>query len=57
MGNALLGGEPDQTISYRAAVARSQGSRAGRLLCRLLDLFEADHCGITLRKRDTRRTL
>lgn len=57
LGNALTGGEPDETISYRAAVAQAAGSRPARLLCRALDLVEPDHCGIVRARRDTRATV
>ena len=48
--SVLTGGALNSTISLRAALAREQGSRAGCVLCRLLDVFQRDHCGIVLRK-------
>lgn len=57
LGNALAGGQPDETISFRAAKARAAGSRPACVLCRLLDLFQKDHCAITLNNHDTRRTV
>jgi hypothetical protein len=46
--NALLGGYADETISFRAAVARSNGERWGCVLCKLLDKIDPDHCAKTL---------
>jgi hypothetical protein len=34
--NALFGGYPDETISFRSATARDQGKRWGCVLCKLL---------------------
>ncbi len=39
-GNGRLG----QTISARAAQARSEGRRWGCVLCRLLDRLDSGHC-------------
>jgi hypothetical protein len=44
LGNALLGGYADETVSYRAAKARNQGKRWGCALCTVLDAIETDHC-------------
>ena len=44
VGNALSGGDPDMTISWRAAIARDQGKRWGCVLCRWLDRLDPDHC-------------
>ncbi|MFC4518622.1 hypothetical protein [Cupriavidus pinatubonensis] len=43
-GNAVAGGDPDETISSRAGKAMREGKRWGCLLCRLLNWFERDHC-------------
>lgn len=42
--NAILGGNPDETLSHRAKRARDAGRRWGCVLCRVLDLFDRDHC-------------
>ena len=44
LGNALLGGYADETLSYRSAKARNQGRRWGCVLCKLLDFIHNDHC-------------
>lgn len=44
LGNSLLGGAPDETISSRSARANRDGRRWGRLMCRFLGWFEKDHC-------------
>ena len=43
-GNALFAGDPDETISSRAGKAARRGRRWGCVLCRVLDVFEHDHC-------------
>ena len=42
--NTVIGGDPDETISSRAAKAARKGKRWGCVLCRFLSLFEKDHC-------------
>lgn len=42
--NAALNGDPDETISSRAAKAARRGRYWGCALCRLLDLFDRGHC-------------
>jgi hypothetical protein len=44
MGNAAAGGDPAETISARAYRAMQNGRRWGCVLCRLLELFQKDHC-------------
>lgn len=39
--NALLGGDPDETVSSRCG---KSGCRLCRLLCRLLDKLDYRHC-------------
>lgn len=41
--NALFGGDPDETISSRAARGRAT-HRWARWLCRVLDFFDPGHC-------------
>lgn len=42
--NTVFGGNPDETISSRAAKAKLQGERWGCVLCKLLDKFDKNHC-------------
>lgn len=42
--NAAANGHEDETVSSRAARARSEGRRWGCVLCRLLDRLDAGHC-------------
>lgn len=44
LANALLGGDPDETISSRAAKAAARGRRWGCVLCRCLDRIDPGHC-------------
>lgn len=50
--NTLTGGQPGDTISHRAAVARNNGERWGCWLCAFLNLFQADHCDKTIAAYD-----
>ena len=42
--NTVIGGDPDETISSRAAKGAARGVAGWCLLCRLLDLVDRDHC-------------
>jgi hypothetical protein len=42
--NTLFGGNPDDTISLRAAKAKAKGEQWGCVLCKVLDWFDKDHC-------------
>lgn len=41
--NVIFMGNPDETISSRAARAATQGKTWGKLLSRFLNLFQKDH--------------
>lgn len=42
--NSVMRGDPDETISSRAAKARALGKKWGCYLCRVLDWLDPDHC-------------
>jgi hypothetical protein len=42
--NTLLGGDPDETLSSRSGKAQAKGIWWGCCFCRLLDIFDKDHC-------------
>ena len=44
LANALLGGDPDETISSRAGKRLMENDRIAIVLCWFLDFFESDHC-------------
>jgi len=44
LGNVALNGDPDETISSRAARARDEKRRWGCVLCKVLDWLDHDHC-------------
>jgi len=44
LANAILGGNPDETISSRAYKASLKGKAWGCVLCRLLDWIDPGHC-------------
>lgn len=43
LANAILGGDPDETISSRAGKRRTK-CQACDLLCRILDRIDPRHC-------------
>jgi len=44
VGNTLTFGDPQETISSRAAKAKANKRVWGCVLCRFLDLFQKGHC-------------
>jgi hypothetical protein len=44
LGNAITGGDEDETISSRAGKARAKGKWWGRTLCWFLDKLDPGHC-------------
>ncbi len=42
--NTIFWGDPDETISSRAAKARLEGACWGCFLCKMLDLIDKKHC-------------
>lgn len=45
LANTFLGGDPDETVSSRAAKAADNGTKWGCVLCKLLDYVDNGHCG------------
>ena len=43
-GNAIAGGDPEETISSRAGKARNADKLWGKALCPILDWVDPDHC-------------
>jgi hypothetical protein len=52
--NAVIRGDPDETISSRAAKAELRGKKWGCLLCKFLDKLDKDHCQKSLEKDEGR---
>ena len=50
LGNALLRGDPDETISSRAAKAQLKGKTWGCVLCKFLDKIDPNHCQKSIEK-------
>ena len=44
LGNSLLGGWPDETVSSRSARSFRIGGRFGRFMCWWLNKLEPGHC-------------
>lgn len=45
--NALTGGYPNETISYRASINAQLGGRWGCILCKFLEWIDPGHCDLT----------
>lgn len=41
--NVITGGQPDETISTRAAIADTKGKLWGKVVSKVLDVFQKDH--------------
>ncbi len=54
--NTLAGGDPDETISSRAAKAAARGRRWGCVLCRVLDRIDPGHCTNNIEHDEGERT-
>lgn len=60
LGNALLGGNPDMSVSARVGYAREKGAKLGTGVCHVLDWLDprdgdslqGDHCDIAVRHHD-----
>lgn len=46
--NAVLGGQPTQTMCCRAAIAREKRKRWGCIFCKIVDRFDPGHCQMAL---------
>jgi hypothetical protein len=50
LGNALLAGDPDETISSRLAKLNRKGNQVGVIGCKILDKFDKGHCERSIEK-------
>jgi hypothetical protein len=50
LGNTLIGGDPDETISSRLAKLNHKGNKVGIIGCKILNLFQEGHCEKSLEK-------
>ncbi|MGI9278202.1 MAG: hypothetical protein ACR2PX_01020 [Endozoicomonas sp.] len=57
LGNTILAGDPDETISSRAAKAARSGKRWGCVLCKVLDAIDKDHCKKSVEEDEGSRAL
>lgn len=46
--NTAAGGEPDETISSRLGRDQKAGDEFAGAACKVLDVFEKDHCAISV---------
>lgn len=57
-GNAMLGGDPNETISSRAAKARNAKEEWGCVLCQFLAFVtQSDHCTLSLEANEGQRAV
>ncbi len=57
LANAVLRGDPDETLSSAAGKARNAGRRWGCVLCRVLDWIDSDHCNKAIEHDEGRWSL
>lgn len=50
--NVLTGGDANEMLSSRAGKAQLKGKRWACVLCRFLDLFQKDHCKLSINTDD-----
>lgn len=55
LGNAILGGDPDETISSRAAKGALAGDTKWCLLCGLLNIIDRGHCERVIERDEGKR--
>ncbi|MEY8688478.1 MAG: hypothetical protein AB9M53_01185 [Leptothrix sp. (in: b-proteobacteria)] len=55
LANAFFRGDPDETISSRAAKSRIKGHRFGCVLCRFLDWLDPGHCDRSIERDEGER--
>jgi hypothetical protein len=48
LGNTILAGNPDETISSRMAKRARKGDRLGITACKILNFFDEGHCEKTI---------
>lgn len=54
--NTLLGGDPDETLSSRMG-KRVNDCKICYLLCKLLNIFEKDHCEKSIERDEGKREI
>lgn len=60
LANAILFGDPDETISSRAGKAMEDGKKWGCILCKLIGnsgIFSKDHCVKAIQRDKGRRAV
>lgn len=53
--NVILGGDEDETISSRIAKDKRRGRKFACFLCKILDLFDPDHCEKSIERDEGKR--
>lgn len=53
--NAMLAGDPDETVSSRAAKDAKRGRRWACILCRILHIVDRNHCEKSVETDEGRR--
>lgn len=50
LANTLLGGDTDETISSRMGKRARKGDPLGKVICRMLNVFDKGHCEKSIEK-------
>jgi hypothetical protein len=56
LANTILGGSPDETISSRLGKGERRGCKVCWFFCRILDIFEKDHCALSIEEDESENT-
>lgn len=56
LANAILGGDPDETISSRAG-KKQETQKWAKLLCYLLNKIDTDHCSKSIEEDEGKDTV
>jgi hypothetical protein len=55
LANTLLGGFPDETLSSRMGKRAREGDSFAICFCKVLDVFDKDHCAKSIEEDEGRR--
>lgn len=50
LGNTIIGGDPDETISSRSAKGVQEGVWGWTVLCKILHILDKGHCDKSIEK-------
>lgn len=54
--NTIFGGSPDETLSSRWGKGTRRGCKFCSFMCRILNIFEKDHCEKSIERDETKNS-